>query len=122
MGLPIGFSKNGVVAEPQTGNQGFATIPLGAQGETGTADSFDFVPSVDGPDAVVDSAFSWGGSFQSGDANGLSMEGVEIGIAAPSDQDLFTGADGVAEAPVDHGLPAHLLKAPGDPGIDSFDF
>ena len=69
------FSWGTSFTNPGERDFGFATIPLGN-------DSFDFASKETGE-------------------NGLSMEGVEIGIAAPSDQDLVKGTDGLVDEPHD---------------------
>lgn len=75
MGLPI----NSAMAVTQTGE---------------ATDTIEFAAITDEPDPQVDAAWSWTGSFtEPNGEDGLAMEGVEVGIAAPSDQDLVTVDD-----------------------------
>ncbi len=99
------------VKEPQP-DEGMASSPLGTLTGGEIADSFVFLPS---------STAESGNSVQTDPTDGPQMEGVEIGIAAPSDQDLFIGSASIAAATADAALPTEVYT-PIDPGFDEMSF
>ena len=104
-------------------DEGFAGSTFGVLTLGTPEDNFVFAPALNAPELEAD--FGWhlsaSGALE-GDVYGLSALGVEAGISAPSDEDLFTGAAGVTEEPSDYGLPGLFLSAPLNGDLESMIF